>query len=191
MNIKVGGSREKDWCDCVSSVHSKDQQCVSEATKYLGPGMSACSHRRACGITEGFLHLSHHFPLLCSTPTFPKVLPRTSVVSADRRLSSYPRNYILPGAGDEPGNQGSLSSLSLHLARWGLWVRGEMACRSERPQGLHATPVLALSSYEPGRWPGASDPNSMLKEYERVTVLGISNCSVSVIYLCKFSEMSQ
>lgn len=69
MNIKVRGSRENDWCNCVSSVHSKDQQSISEATKYLGPRMSACSHRRACGITEGFLHLSHHFPLLCSTPT--------------------------------------------------------------------------------------------------------------------------
>lgn len=52
-------------------------------------------------------------PPLLYPHMFPKVLPRTSVVSADRRLSSYPCNYILPGAGDEPGNQGSLSSPSL------------------------------------------------------------------------------
>lgn len=97
MKMKVRASRESDYCNCLCSMHSNDQHCIPEATKYLGAGMSSCSNRRTCGITEGLLHLSHHFP---PPPLHlhmsPKVLPRASVISADHRLPSYPCDYILP-----------------------------------------------------------------------------------------------
>jgi hypothetical protein len=63
---------------------------------------------------------------------------------------------------------------------WGLRTRAETACRSERLQGLHGLPVLALCSCEPGRWAGASSPDPTLKEYEHLTNLGSSSCSVIV-----------
>lgn len=128
-------------------------------------------------------------PLLPPPPLYPhmspKVLPRTSVISADHRLSSYPCNYILPWQERNLAIKAPFHLCLLHLACCGHRARGETACRSERLQGLHGTPVLALAWYELGRWTGASNPDSTLKEYEHLNVLSTSHCSVrdSPLYL--------